>query len=443
MKLKRIAILLLFCVSLIGLTAIGAVAGCENSVEGVWKTEGYGWVLEISRDQVTIYETTEISGLKVYEGTRSGNTVDFGSGLSGFKLELEGGKLVFSHAYYEMHYQAKRLKHLPQVCKNGGTKATNDPVMNFNIFWRIFQEHYAFFQLRRVNWEAQYRIYRAQVTPHTTGQQLFDIMCQMVKPLQDSHVSITGPDNQEFNEGADAEVYQKAPEFVKSQAGTVAGKVERTVIVGALQGLTYRQLENNIGLITPLMMYGYGNTEDQEAYAQAIDGVIEKLASNKAIIIDMRYNQGGFDWVSRMLAGRFADRQRLAYRKQARDGAGYTPLRDFYVKPQGSLQYQGKVIVLTSRNTVSAGEIFIMCMQVLPNVTVMGERTNGAHSDVLMHKLPNGWQLGLSNERYYAADNRVYEMVGLQPDIQVDFDFQQILQGNDRVLEEAKLYAEK
>lgn len=434
LKLKRIGILLLFLLS--SITGINAMEGCNSSFEGVWRTEGYGLVIEVTKGKMAVYETTAISGIKMDEGTCFGNNVKLSSGLE-LKLDMDSGKMVIFCPKYGFTYEARRLMTLPASCKNGGMQPSPDPELNFNVFYQTMKEQYAFFQLRRINWEAQYRIYRSQVTKHTTPQQLFEIMHQMVKPLQDGHVRITGPEGRTGYGVADDEPYElvfgTAPDFIRSQAGVVAAGVNHT--------LTYRHLTENIGLITPLEMDEYGDTEAETA--KEIDGVIEALADKKVMIIDLRFNPGGGDRVSRMLAGRFADRKRLAYRKQARDGAGYTPLRDFYVEPQGSRQFHGKVIVLTSRFTCSAAEILVMGLKTLPNVTVIGERTNGIHSDVLGKLLPNGWSMGLSNERYYAADNRVYEKIGLQPDIQVEFDFNEFMGGKDRIMDEALLYAEK
>ena len=56
-------------------------------------------------------------------------------------------------------------------------------------------------------------------------------------------------------------------------------------------------------------------------------------------------------------------------------------------------------------------------MMALPNVTRMGERTRGVLSDMLLMQLPNGWVVSLSNEIYQAADGRVYEGVGVPPQI--------------------------
>ena len=98
---------------------------------------------------------------------------------------------------------------------------------------------------------------------------------------------------------------------------------------------------------------------------------------------------------------------------------------------------QHTVVVLTSGATLSAGEIFVMSMRAFPHVTVVGEATAGAHSDVLEKSLPNGWRFGLSNEVCFAHDGQVYEEVGIPPDVEVEVSSKALGSDRDPVLDEA------
>ena len=153
------------------------------------------------------------------------------------------------------------------------------------------------------------------------------------------------------------------------------------------------------------------------------------------MILDLRFNEGGWDGVSLALASRFADQKRLAYTKRARKGNDFTAPRSFHVEPAGAQHFSGKVILLTSRFTVSAAEVFVLAMRTLPNVTLAGETTAGALSDMLERHLPNGWTVSLSNEVYTAADGKVYEHLGLSPEIKVPLDPQALAKGQDKEME--------
>ena len=64
------------------------------------------------------------------------------------------------------------------------------PEKNFEALWKTFHERYAFFKLRGVDWKEQYRAFRPKVTKATTDEELFKILCDMLKPLKDGHVNL-------------------------------------------------------------------------------------------------------------------------------------------------------------------------------------------------------------------------------------------------------------
>ncbi len=67
-----------------------------------------------------------------------------------------------------------------------------DPVLNFEKLWETFHNRYPFFDLRNVDWKKQYDTYRPRVTSLTTDDELFDIFCEMLDPLDDGHVELKG-----------------------------------------------------------------------------------------------------------------------------------------------------------------------------------------------------------------------------------------------------------
>ena len=72
---------------------------------------------------------------------------------------------------------------------SGASKATGS-VENFDALWNTFNERYAFFELRGVDWKAQYEKYRPKVTKNTTDEELYGLICEMLKPLKDGHVNL-------------------------------------------------------------------------------------------------------------------------------------------------------------------------------------------------------------------------------------------------------------
>ena len=85
--------------------------------------------------------------------------------------------------------------------------------------------------------------------------------------------------------------------------------------------------------------------------------------------------------------------------------------------PHLGTRFEKPVYLLISPLTLSAGEIFALCMAAIPHVKLLGEPTCGILSDNLFHRLPNGWEISLSNEVYLSSKQICYESCGVAVDI--------------------------
>jgi carboxyl-terminal processing protease len=159
-----------------------------------------------------------------------------------------------------------------------------------------------------------------------------------------------------------------------------------------------------------------GGHADVVAAERTFDRVLRDLAGARGIIIDLRFNDGGWDRVPLALASHFTDTTIHAFTKQpVRHGTGlYT--QTINVTPASGARYTGPVAVLTSDATVSAAETGALALRALPNTRSFGRPTYGALSDPFRFCLPNGWKGTVSNEIYRASDDHVYEGVGIPPD---------------------------
>lgn len=139
------------------------------------------------------------------------------------------------------------------------------------------------------------------------------------------------------------------------------------------------------------------------------------LAGVRGIIVDLRFNDGGWDRVGLALAGRFAERATPAFTKHAVRSGAAVELQTVSTAPAPGRRHIGPVAVLTSDATVSAAEVATLALRALPNVRVFGWPTYGALSDEMAFRLPNGWEGTVSNEVYTASDGQVYEGRGIPP----------------------------
>lgn len=437
-----------FTVVLVSVLAGSALAlpaaRASSGVDGVWLTHGYGMVIQIDGDQINVYDLTPVSCTLLFD-TAALQSYDL-------RFSVENGDLVLSDPL-TLYYTAARLDALPERCANGGTQS-DDPELNFEAFWNDFNAQYAFFDLYGVDWQAQYDHYRPLVTASTTPEELFGILSDMIRPLDDHHITLSSatdefapalPPTWVMNRNSNPPTlfemldvitrnYLKAD--ITFDPNTTSFQGDPAFIANKL--IFYGKLSDTVGYVNIVAESNYTDDGTDLASAEAaMDRIAAEFAGLDTVIVDVRFNFGGEDGIALALASRFADQKRLVCTKQARDGSGFTPAREFYVEPGGPQQLTQNVTVLTSEITVSAGETFVLAMDVLPNVTMLGENTAGAYSDMLLRKLPNGWSFSLSNEVYTAADGQLYEKVGNPPDVLVHLNPDLYRSGSDNILDAA------
>jgi C-terminal processing protease CtpA/Prc len=154
----------------------------------------------------------------------------------------------------------------------------------------------------------------------------------------------------------------------------------------------------------------------------ALDKIGRDFEDIHGFIIDIRNCPGGDDDIAIAIINRFCDRKRVAFHRRTKIGPGddnFTPLRTWYLEPQGERQFTGPIVLLTSDSVFSGGEAFALAIRQLPHVTILGDRTNGIFSYTLDKKLPNGWKYCLSYQVYFSADMVCYEGEGIPVDIEL------------------------
>jgi hypothetical protein len=302
-----------------------------------------------------------------------------------------------------------------------------DPELNFEKLWETFQNRYPFFELRNVNWKKQYDTYRPQVTSLTTDDELFDIFCAMLDPLDDGHVELkgrTGPGRRKrsFNPEPEPRFWQ---EFSRREIRRLFKATQKT-----LSSRGFGQLEKtaawmlhycrsrNVAYVRILEFEGV----KKRKLTKALDKISNDFNSLEGLIIDIRENPGGDDSTVVAIANRFCDSRQVAFHRKTKVGPGdtdFTPIKTWHIQPQGPAQFTGPIVLLTCDSVFSGGEVFALVMKQLPNVTIIGDDTNGIFSYQLEKKLPNGWRYRLSCQMYFSADMVCYEGRGVPVDIRL------------------------
>lgn len=303
-----------------------------------------------------------------------------------------------------------------------------NPEAVFEDFWTNFQQSYAPFSERGVDWQAQYERFRPQVDEHTTDDELFRVLTQMIAVLGDGHVNITAHNRPVFN----------ANRYFNERIGDSLFN---------LQAVKQHYLTNGFESIAE-DDYVYGLLPNGIAYVyfrfvgsnwNVMNDILEKYPNAKGLIVDLRHNLGGDFTYAFNNMGRLTQQQRTIFRSRTKNGPqadAYTPWHEWSLEPTGEF-WNHKIVVLTDRYTISAGERATMAFQALPNATLVGDTTNGAHSTMIGRELANGWKYTLATQKVLLTDGKSYEGIGIAPDILVQNNLTDLNKGQDAVLEQA------
>lgn len=289
-----------------------------------------------------------------------------------------------------------------------GPRARTDNAAIFDEVWKQFDLHYSYFGIKQVDWDSLGAHFRPRAVAATNDSELAGTLSEMMNALADPHVALTTGVNgaslryltpwerneARFSESVVAEFY------VRDLRATSGGRIR------------FGTAAPGIGYIRIPSFSGAGS-------AGELDEAIAALPGAESIVLDLRANSGGGNQLAISMAGRFVQERRLFAWVKLRNGPRRSDFSDFiaqYVSPAGR-RFSGRVAVLTDRRTMSSAEDFVLALRTRAGVTVVGDTTAGASGGPVTRELANGWTYQLSEWMEFTPDKRLFEQVGLAPDI--------------------------
>lgn len=412
-------------VALAVLTGAGP-AHAQPSLDGVWRSRGYGYVVRFEAGKPRLFHA--VDGV-CYPDPRPEADPD---GILVVSRAIGPDTVAFSSGPADTAYVFDRLPALPKAC---AAKVNWTPRRITAVTVKTFEAFYPSSQARHIDWAARARIADKAAAKARNEAALYDVLAGLMDGLDDPHVGLQatlgGEDERDFESGEAATLIKvrtqtKGADPAASEKDWLQA-YKRGVLDGVLKGKGHQVANNRIiwgrvggvGYLNIVTLGAFdkdGAPDDPAALDKALDDALAAFTGAKAVIVDVSNNRGGYDSLSLRIAGRFADRARLAWSKNAAGAADVVP-QAFHVQPMGARRYTGPVYLVTSDVTVSAGETFTLALRALPNVVQVGERTRGGLSDQLNKPLPNGWMLTLPAEIYRDPRGERFEAVGISPDV--------------------------
>ena len=303
----------------------------------------------------------------------------------------------------------------------------NNPEALFEDLWNTFRTDYAGFEARGVDWEYQYDIFRPQVHENTSDEELIEVFKQMLRTLDDGHVSLAVPDEEVFKSN-----------FIYDQ-GIGSELLDLDLVKEHYLNGTFEETYEGMNLYGWMGNVGYLYLKGFRDNLMEMGSILDLFATADGLVMDLRSNGGGDFTYAITEFSRLTDEERYVFRSRTKNGTGETDYTDWYkwyLSPEGSY-FDKPIVVLTDRLTISAGDRAVMILQTLPNVTVLGDSTNGAFSTKIGKELANGWNYAVAPQQIEFVDGVNYEGMGMPPDLFMKNTEEEILNGQDRVLEEA------
>ena len=301
----------------------------------------------------------------------------------------------------------------------------------FDYLWQRFDQQYALFDVKGVDWQAVYDSLRPRVYNGMSPDSLFSVCATMLGTLHDGHVNLYAG----FDVSRADSLYYR----FYSQSGIDVN----TVVLNYL-GIGYHStggMAHN-GLCHDSVIYIYYGSFSNTVSTSLFRRIIQSYPHAQGMVLDMRGNGGGTLTNVINILSLMPSRGQMLYRSQIKAGSAhghFTPLVATYA-PDCSADtalFTRPVVVLIDRGCFSATSVFAICTQAYDNMVLMGDTTSGGLGLPSMGYLPNGWRYRLPVTRTVALDGNNYEN-GVPPDILLPFDQQQALTiGRDNLIDSA------
>lgn len=423
--------------------------------QGIWLAPSYGKGIDIKNNELTLFDYTQDFCFVDEEfDDLDADDLAHAFNLSNDELQLEQKEGYGAGDIYAPGAIFSKEESMPAPCALGFMPQLGDDNFTLNVeqdlayFYQTFKEFSVSIELQQVDWEDLYTAAQQKLAAEPTEAVLLDVLVDMIRPLKDGHtglgddLEITFPNkpyftNLLFNEFLEtnelthienASQEQAAIAYIREQYNLMNEIIfdyadsDTGIKIDDSDNLIWFEVDG-IGYLQIAGMDGYADDDDSAEQLANLDSALDQaltdLQYTQGLIIDIRRNMGGNDFVSLAIASRFIDQQLFAYQKQARLGYSRTAIREVHISPRGNIQYLNPIALLTSATTSSAAEVFTMTMKNLPQVTLMGEATQGEFSDVLEKTLPSGLNFGLSNEYYLTTTGDWLEGQGVPVDIEL------------------------
>lgn len=358
--------------------------------------------------------------------------------LSLYQLEAGTKRLALHYFDYRDHPALlqnplilDRIDALAPHCGPWSPSGEEDLLATFDALWSVFDRHYAFFDERGIDWDQTREVYRSQAQAATDPEALFEIFTDMLAPLNDGHVNLSGA-GLSFNAGNPDLRQRLAAHWRVSGSdvseGRFVGQWSREVRASIVElldegshttasegALEWGRINGTVGYIRINRFARFdgqapNRSAELDRLRQDLSAMAADLNDTQRLIVDVAHNGGGHDAAAMTVVEHFLDQPRevLIYAVPG------VPRRAVSLTPSGEAEMR-EISLITSEITASAAEAFVLMMRALPHVTQVGEPTRGNISSLLPKPLPMDFRVTLAYQPVLDANGTLFEVGRIPP----------------------------
>ncbi len=302
--------------------------------------------------------------------------------------------------------------------------ASTDPAINCDYLWRECLEKYAYFDLKKIDWDSVQLDYKSRIYDGMSDDSLFSILGDILASLRDDHANLFSDFNISFFGtaflGPDNFDWRVIVDQYLGQQYMISGPFQHDFLPG--QSIGYVRLSSFPGEIS----------------TESLDFVLRRYENTKGLILDLRENGGGAIQDVYTVLNRFAETETMVYYSRIKSGPeinDFSEPEPVFIRPFNGVRYQQPVIVLIDRGTYSSGSLLALATKAMPNISLVGDLTGGGLGMPNGGQLPNGWTYRFSITQTLNLDFSPAWENGVPPDFKASLDWTNLTK--DEILERA------
>lgn len=317
------------------------------------------------------------------------------------------------------------------VCSDDGTNSEKENYSAaFEKIWSDFDLNYSYFVYKGINWDSLKTVYYPSLDKQISYNTFIrNYVAPMLTQLRDLHVNLVDKNDKYvplYSRKIDIN-YRYDDNFYNTY-------FHGSIHYSSNYMFGFASVNDSIGYI----LIKTWQSKYEADVAQFHDS-LNNYRNYKALIIDVRSNNGGSETLGQEVAGRFTDSTKVYAYHKFRNGPehdDFTSLQARSISPTGTWQFTKPVALLIGEKCMSSSEGFILMMASLSHVTTIGDTTRGSSGNPKEFHLNDDTRYSIPRWVAYKTDQTILEDVGIFPDVVIDGD-QSIVNNRDLVLEKA------